>query len=196
MIRSVMSMFVRKHANFWVAFTAVVMLPVMMVMLSCETTTSVAVEDTEVAEIEEVPEIEEVEEVEAIIEEVVPSEVFAEGEVLGTVYFSAELARVSSSANTTIEAVAERVNRALADNVPIVVSVNGHTALAGTADGRAALSRRRAEMVVSRLRSLGVPAANVVTKSFGATQPAADNSSERGRSQNRRAVIVVQSTSQ
>ena len=57
----------------------------------------------------------------------------------------------------------------------------------GSEPANLALSRARAEMIASDLRSAGVAAARIHVEAYGAQKPVADNATESGRAQNRRA---------
>jgi outer membrane protein OmpA-like peptidoglycan-associated protein len=70
--------------------------------------------------------------------------------------------------------------------------ITGHTALAGTAEGRQELSERRARVVGAYLLQLGVRDRTGITyRGVGATQPLADNSTEAGMRRNRRVEIKL-----
>jgi len=70
--------------------------------------------------------------------------------------------------------------------------IAGHTALAGTAQGRQRLSEERARAVANFLLTLGVRRPEqVITRGYGAERPIADNSTEAGRSKNRRVEIIL-----
>jgi outer membrane protein OmpA-like peptidoglycan-associated protein len=72
------------------------------------------------------------------------------------------------------------------------IQVGGHTALAGTAEGRARLSAERAAAVADYLIARGARAADrVVVRGFGADQPVAGNATEADRKKNRRVEITV-----
>ncbi|MBN2533955.1 MAG: OmpA family protein [Spirochaetales bacterium] len=68
--------------------------------------------------------------------------------------------------------------------------VGGHTALAGTEEGRQVLSEKRAKTVGEFLQSHGVKN-NMLFKGFGARIPVADNSTENGMKKNRRVEIKI-----
>jgi len=72
------------------------------------------------------------------------------------------------------------------------IMVGGHTALAGTAESRMELSIERARAVTDYLLSRQVRSADrVVIRGYGAEAPVADNSTEEGRSRNRRVEIII-----
>jgi outer membrane protein OmpA-like peptidoglycan-associated protein len=53
------------------------------------------------------------------------------------------------------------------------------------------LSERRATSVASYLREKGVPSGRISTKGFGETAPKYSNTSEDGKSQNRRVEFLI-----
>jgi len=72
------------------------------------------------------------------------------------------------------------------------VLVAGHTALAGTAEGRLKLSVERAAAVAERLIRLEARTADRVTvRGYGAERPIATNSTEAGKARNRRVEITI-----
>jgi outer membrane protein OmpA-like peptidoglycan-associated protein len=72
------------------------------------------------------------------------------------------------------------------------ILVAGHTALAGSAEGRRELSLRRASAVAEYLIRRGVRGEErVVVRGYGAERPLADNNSEEGRERNRRVEITI-----
>ena len=70
------------------------------------------------------------------------------------------------------------------------VLVTGHTDSTGPAAYNDGLSLRRAEAVVTYLKSIGVEA-TLVAEGKGESDPVADNSTKEGRADNRRVVIDV-----
>ena len=72
------------------------------------------------------------------------------------------------------------------------IIVSGHTALAGTSEGRMRLSVERAGAVADYLLSKNVRSADrIVIRGFGAEMPIADNSTEEGMRRNRRVEITI-----
>jgi outer membrane protein OmpA-like peptidoglycan-associated protein len=71
------------------------------------------------------------------------------------------------------------------------VAVAGHTDNVGREGANLALSRARAESVVSALTEAGVAPDRVRTEGLGSRKPIADNSTEAGRAKNRRAALDV-----
>ena len=70
--------------------------------------------------------------------------------------------------------------------------ITGHTALAGTAEGRAELSEARARVIAEYLIERGVrPSDAILYRGVGADQPIADNRTEAGRRRNRRVEFTI-----
>lgn len=86
----------------------------------------------------------------------------------------------------------QRLARILEDYKDRDLLIVGHTALAGTAEGRQRLSDQRAKAVGDYLLGLGARSEEqIITKGMGARQPVADNSTEAGMRKNRRVEITI-----
>lgn len=72
------------------------------------------------------------------------------------------------------------------------LEVQGHTDNTGTADRNRVLSQQRAEQVVNALVLYGIERTRLSARGYGADQPAADNTTDAGRQQNRRVVLKKQ----
>jgi outer membrane protein OmpA-like peptidoglycan-associated protein len=71
------------------------------------------------------------------------------------------------------------------------IVIEGHTCNIGTAEYNLALGERRAQSVLAYLRSRGVAAERLETRSYGEERPKYDNAREETRRLNRRASLVV-----
>jgi len=72
------------------------------------------------------------------------------------------------------------------------ILVGGHTALAGTAEGRRQLSAERAAVVANQIISQKARSPDrVVVRGYGAEKPLADNSTPEGMRKNRRVEITI-----
>ena len=69
--------------------------------------------------------------------------------------------------------------------------IAGHTDNVGSDDYNQALSQRRAESAARYLAGLGVADSRLLTRGLGETEPKADNSTEAGRSENRRVELAI-----
>ena len=71
------------------------------------------------------------------------------------------------------------------------IEVQGHTDNKGTEAYNEKLSRRRADAVVSYLRSKGISSSRLSTKAYGETAPKYSNDTADGAAQNRRVEFLV-----
>jgi outer membrane protein OmpA-like peptidoglycan-associated protein len=71
------------------------------------------------------------------------------------------------------------------------ISISGHTDNVGRDDYNMNLSQERASSVAQYLVSRGVAGGRISATGYGKSQPIADNSTESGRSQNRRVEIQI-----
>lgn len=71
------------------------------------------------------------------------------------------------------------------------LEAEGHTDATGSDSLNQRLSEQRAEAVRSYLETQGIATANLTAQGFGKTVPIADNTTAKGRQQNRRVEIVV-----
>ena len=78
----------------------------------------------------------------------------------------------------------------LTEHPELSLTIEGHTDNVGDAQANLALSAKRAEAVKAYLVGKGVSADRLATKGLGATKPAAPNTTEEGRQQNRRVELV------
>ena len=92
----------------------------------------------------------------------------------------------SADLDATATPVLTQLRDALAADPSLRLRLVGHTDSQGSAAANLPLSQRRAQSVASWLTRNGVPAARLATEGRGQTQPIADNTSEAGRSLNRR----------
>lgn len=79
----------------------------------------------------------------------------------------------------------------------LTIQVNGHTDNIGSSAGNQALSKKRAEAVKAWLvqnAGSAFPADRIRARGYGDSQPVADNTTDEGRSKNRRVDIVLLNT--
>jgi outer membrane protein OmpA-like peptidoglycan-associated protein len=85
------------------------------------------------------------------------------------------------------------VVKVLLFNPKAKIRIEGHTDNVGSAKHNQLLSENRAKAVENGLKNLGLGEMTVFkVKGFGFTQPISDNTSEEGRSQNRRVEIFIE----
>jgi len=76
-------------------------------------------------------------------------------------------------------------------NPSMNVSVEGHTDSIGSDKYNMKLSERRAQSVADALVQDGIAKSRITTRGFGKSRPIADNKTEAGRAENRRAEIIA-----
>jgi outer membrane protein OmpA-like peptidoglycan-associated protein len=107
---------------------------------------------------------------------------------LEDIQFQAESSALPASERAKLDKIAEILKRYPGRDI----LVSGHTALAGTAEGRMKLSADRAAAAADYLIGKGARTADrVVTRGFGAEQPIADNRTPEGMRRNRRVEITI-----
>jgi outer membrane protein OmpA-like peptidoglycan-associated protein len=107
---------------------------------------------------------------------------------LEAIRFDSDSARLLPSEQAKLDRIGEILTRYGSRDILVA----GHTALAGSAEGRRELSVRRAAAVASYLIGKGVRSGErVVIRGYGAEQPVADNATEEGRERNRRVEITI-----
>jgi outer membrane protein OmpA-like peptidoglycan-associated protein len=89
----------------------------------------------------------------------------------------------------------DRLKGLLLQDSVLRISIEGHTDSIGSAEHNLALSKDRATAVKSYLVKAGIPASRLEVQAFGSTKPIATNSSEDGRSQNRRVQFTILASS-
>jgi peptidoglycan-associated lipoprotein len=104
-----------------------------------------------------------------------------------TVYFGTDEFSLDQATQATLAAQA----RWLLANPNVRASIEGHCDERGTREYNQALGERRANAARDFLVSQGVPAARLVTTSWGKERPVAQGSNEEAWAQNRRAVTVI-----
>ena len=104
-----------------------------------------------------------------------------------TVYFGTDEYSLDAASQATLAAQA----RWLIANPNVRASIEGHCDERGTREYNQALGERRANAARDFLVSQGVPAARLVTTSWGKERPVAQGSNEEAWAQNRRAATVI-----
>lgn len=105
----------------------------------------------------------------------------------GNVTFAVDSADINSRFYAVLDAVSIVVN----EYDKTLIEVMGHTDNTGAADYNQSLSERRAASVSDYLKSREVLAGRLAIYGYGEDYPVADNSTESGRSQNRRVEIAL-----
>ena len=134
------------------------------------------------------------------IEEAVPgAEVKRVGEGIQIIFddksgvnFAFDSADLTAEAKTNLNAVAE----VFLEFPDTELMIEGHTDSVGNDDYNMKLSKRRADSVVSYLKSKGVAANRFKVEAFGETRPRFENDTKEGQAKNRRVEIGVAANEQ
>ena len=106
---------------------------------------------------------------------------------LGNILFDLNQATIKKDFDRKIDALADVLRKY--PQIDIIVS--GHTDNTGAESFNQALSDNRAKAVADALIKRGVALSRISYIGFGSSKPAADNSTEEGRAQNRRVEIKL-----
>jgi outer membrane protein OmpA-like peptidoglycan-associated protein len=103
------------------------------------------------------------------------------------ILFATNSAQLPASASTELNQLVQL----LQENPGWKVEISGHTDNTGSAAENNKLSANRAKSIVDYLTAKGIDAGRLSWKGYGATQPIADNTTEKGRSLNRRTTYTI-----
>jgi OmpA-OmpF porin, OOP family len=109
-----------------------------------------------------------------------------DGRVALQINFDIDKATLRPDAQPTVE----EINKLLAADPALKLSIEGHTDNTGTPARNQELSTARARTVLGALVGLGIDPTRLQSKGFGQDKPVADNGSEDGRAKNRRVELV------
>jgi outer membrane protein OmpA-like peptidoglycan-associated protein len=103
--------------------------------------------------------------------------------VLDTIYFDPAKTNINPAAAKALD----RNGMILKENPQLKVEIGGHTDESGNEKANQAISEKRAESAKKYLMDkFNIAADRMTAKGYGATKPIADNSTQEGRSKNRR----------
>lgn len=105
----------------------------------------------------------------------------------GNITFPTAQSSVRADFYPVLDAVAD----VLKEYNKTTISVSGHTDNVGRDDYNLKLSQDRASAVAQYLASRGVAGSRISAVGYGKAHPVADNSTEAGRSQNRRVEVLI-----
>ncbi len=107
--------------------------------------------------------------------------------VINNLYYNSNSADLKSESFIVLDAFSEY----LKENENIVIEIQGHTDNVGAIKSNEALSANRAYTVKSYLEEKGIDGKRILAKGFGPNKPIADNSTDEGRSKNRRTEFLI-----
>jgi len=104
------------------------------------------------------------------------------------VRFGFNQSELTDNARQTLESLLTQLK---ADNRNVFIEVQGHTDALGTEEYNMKLGQERADAVRRYLSENGIPLHRISTISYGEGRPLGENKTKKGRSANRRVVMVV-----
>lgn len=107
--------------------------------------------------------------------------------VLNTIYFESNSVDLKPESKAGLDAFLQ----VLFDNPDLLIEISAHTDNEGTTDFNLDLSQKRAEVVLNYLLSKGIGENRLKAIGYGSSMPVGDNSTEEGRSLNRRISFKV-----
>ncbi|MBL0136523.1 MAG: OmpA family protein [Chitinophagaceae bacterium] len=107
--------------------------------------------------------------------------------VLKNIFFDSKMFELKTESTTELD----KVVQLLKDNPTLKIEISGHTDNIGKATDNLQLSEKRAQSVVKYLALKGIAPERLSSKGYGANQPVAPNTTEEGRSQNRRTELKI-----
>jgi outer membrane protein OmpA-like peptidoglycan-associated protein len=117
-----------------------------------------------------------------------PPPKLAELPVLDTIYFDAAKSNINPAAAKALD----RSGMILKENPKLKVEIGGHTDSGGSEAANMAISEKRAQSAKKYLEDkFNISGDRLTVKGYGATKPIADNSTQEGRSKNRRVEFKV-----
>lgn len=108
------------------------------------------------------------------------------GSILHGIHFDFDSATIRRESDSLLDVLAN----GLKASTEAMIAVIGHTSSEGADAYNEDLSRRRAEAVVAAMTARGIDAGRIKAEGLGEKQPIADNTTEAGRSLNRRVEIA------
>ena len=107
--------------------------------------------------------------------------------ILNNIFFESGSSSILNQSKPELNKVVELLNA----NSKMRIEVGGHTDNIGNDLSNVTLSEQRAKSVMNYLIEKGIAATRIEAKGFGKSKPVADNSTELGRSKNRRTEFKV-----
>ena len=103
--------------------------------------------------------------------------------VLDTIYFDPAKTNINPAAAKALD----RTGMILKENPQLKVEIGGHTDASGDEKANQKISEKRAQSAMKYLQDkFNIPENRLTAKGYGATKPIADNTTQEGRSKNRR----------
>jgi outer membrane protein OmpA-like peptidoglycan-associated protein len=129
-------------------------------------------------------------EMEAMKQEVVASEMFEKINNDGFVALYINFETGKSDIKPESQPIIVQIKEMLLQNTGLKISIEGHTDNVGNEQSNQTLSEARANSIKNALVSMGIAVTRLKSKGWGQSKPIAENTTEEGKSKNRRVEIV------
>jgi outer membrane protein OmpA-like peptidoglycan-associated protein/tetratricopeptide (TPR) repeat protein len=107
--------------------------------------------------------------------------------ILKNIFFETNKFQLDPKSQAELDKIVQLLN----DNPSVKIEISGHTDNVGKPADNLSLSNSRAKSVVTYLIGKGITPQRLVAKGYGETKPVANNTTEEGRSKNRRTELKV-----
>lgn len=107
--------------------------------------------------------------------------------ILNNIFFDVNQFELKQESIAELDKVVQLMN----DNPAVKILISGYTDNTGKPADNIKLSESRAKSVVNYLQTKGIPIARLQYKGFGSAKPIADNSTEEGKTLNRRTELTI-----
>ncbi|HQV99655.1 MAG TPA: OmpA family protein [Bacteroidia bacterium] len=112
--------------------------------------------------------------------------------VLKNIFYETDKFDLKDESKTELTKLMDFLNK----NPKVHFEISGHTDNVGSKPYNQTLSEKRAKTVYDYLIAAGIPAQRLSSKGYGDTKPISDNTTDAGRSQNRRTEFLITSVDQ
>nr|MBP6532478.1 OmpA family protein [Bacteroidia bacterium] len=109
--------------------------------------------------------------------------------VLKNIFYETDKFDLKDESKTELTKLMDFLNK----NPKVHFEISGHTDNVGSKPYNQTLSEKRAKTVYDYLIAAGIPASRLSSKGYGDTKPISDNTTDTGRSQNRRTEFLITS---
>jgi outer membrane protein OmpA-like peptidoglycan-associated protein len=106
---------------------------------------------------------------------------------LNNLFFESGKSEILSESFSELNRIVKLMN----DNPKMQIRIDGYTDNIGSEKDNQILSENRAKATLEYLESKGIPISRISSKGYGKNKPIASNSTEEGRSKNRRVEFVI-----
>lgn len=131
-------------------------------------------------------------EIEGMKQEISASDMLTALNATGSIALYINFESGKSDIKSESQGIIDQIVQLLKDNPTLKISIEGHTDNVGAVASNQTLSEKRAQAVMNALIAKGIDKSRLSFKGFGSSKPIGDNSTDAGKTKNRRVEIVKQ----